>query len=65
MKIKEYITISTYDLENLDVVVNKRIQEGWQPFGAPQYNNDVFEEDNPDIREEQGFFQAMVKYEDD
>lgn len=57
MKIIEYSFIGA-DWEDFSILVNIRIKEGWQPFGAicvvyrpPNY--------------ERLHFQAMVKYEED
>jgi hypothetical protein len=31
--IRKYSTVSEPNLEDLELVVNQKIQEGWQPFG--------------------------------
>ena len=64
-KIIEYATIihNSYGDESLEKLVNRKIQEGFQPYGFPSVAGAT--KDSADGERESDFIivQAMVKYE--
>ncbi len=61
MKVKKYEVITATNLVDLNLDVNKRIQNGWQPFGGV-CRNYIDKSDGADYQESE-YAQAMVMYE--
>lgn len=62
-KIIEYGYVSDYDMERFFININKKIKEGYQPYGSPIYLMGCkLPEDNKVTVNR--VFQAVVKYED-
>lgn len=60
-KIIDYDLERDTDLERMVKYVNKKIEEGWQPFGDIQMFKYIPEDLMSEVEE---FVQAIVKYED-
>lgn len=57
MKVIEYKVIAQSSLERLIELVNKNIGKGWQPQGGISMTR------NLELVDQEGFAQAMVRYE--
>lgn len=62
MKIVKYQTLVAPTAQGLDRIVEEAIAKGWQPLGGVSYY--TRQTVSPSPRVEQGFIQAMVRYEE-
>lgn len=65
-KIIEYATVTfhTGGIESLEELVNRKIQEGFQPYGFPCVAGASSQTTDSDMESDFIIMQAMVKYEE-